>query len=762
MPAAIGRNWPLGSCYCSAATIGCRFASSVNLDSRGLQGGEMLTQVKNAQDVFYLPQRLLVPLFQRPYVWSQEAQWEPLWSDVVRVAERQAVGDSRAEHFLGAVVLQQQPSEIGTLTTRIIIDGQQRLTTLQLMMDAIHDRLIELGFSEFAHQLLDLTRNQAHQFSEGEDQFKVWPTNRDRPAYVEVMSQVVTDSSELLHGKSRMIEAHRFFLDQAQEWLTEEPGQERQRVQALVRAVVTQLQLVVIDLNADEDAQEIFETLNARGTPLSAADLIKNFIFQRLNVPAEEQEKIYHDIWEHFETPFWETVVSSGRVNYSRTSLFLSQWLVSQARREITGREVFTAFKRHVIDADVDMLTSLKEIRALADKYESITRNSMNKHQPLNRVELFTYRVNTLQSEVVKPVLLWLIDPTLQEIPQEQLDRALSAIESWLIRRTLVRATTKGYNKLVIELLQTVARRDRLEAGTNIERFLAAQTSPTTYWPGDDEVRRELEDCPIYLRLSRARLRMILEAIEDQRRGFGTPKPKHEQRIVRDKCTVEHVLPQQWQTNWGVESLEEQINREKYVHRLGNLTLATQALNSGASNLAWLGEDGKKELFKLHTSLLITKEVVDKGTETWSEELIDERTNRMIQEIMEIWPVPEGHTGVVSGARSRLKSRVTIVDLVNTELLSPGQFLYARIKGHRGEVCEIAHDGRLLVNGEFYASPSAAAKAVTKSQSEAGWWFWVLSLDDDVCLSDVRRDYLDLQGLAETFNEDSDEIEIEN
>jgi len=719
----------------------------------------MLTQVKNSQDVFYLPQRLLVPLFQRPYVWSQEAQWEPLWSDVVRVAERQLAGDSKAEHFLGAVVLQQQPSEIGTLTTRIIIDGQQRLTTLQLMMDAIHDRLVEFGFGEYAHQLLDLTRNQAHQFSEGEDQFKVWPTNRDRLAFVEVMTQVVTDSTELLHGKSRMIEAHRFFLDQTQDWLTEAPGQERQRVQALVRAVVTQLQLVVIDLNADEDAQEIFETLNARGTPLSAADLIKNFVFQRLEVPPEEQEKIYHDIWEHFETPFWETSVSSGRVNYSRTSLFLTQWLVSQARREITGREVFSAFKRHVIDSDIGMLTTLKDIRAVADRYESISRNAQNKHQPLSRVELFTYRVNTLQSEVVKPVLLWLIDPTMQEIPEEQMDRALNAIESWLIRRTLVRATSKGYNKLVVEMLQTIARRDRLEAGTHIERFLASQTSPTSYWPGDVEVRHELEESPIYLRLSRARLRMILEAIEDQRRGFGSPKPKHEQRIVREKCTVEHLLPQQWQTNWGVETLEEQISREKHVHRLGNLTLATQALNSGASNLGWLGADGKREIFSLHTSLLITKEVVDLGAETWSEEQIAERTNRMIDEILMIWPVPEGHTGAVSGARSRLKSRVTMVDLVNTELLVPGQILYARTKGHRGEVGEVTHDGRLLVNGEFYATPSAAAKAVTKSQSEAGWWFWLINLDEDGCLSDIRRDYLDLQGLEEAVSEDPTEIE---
>lgn len=721
----------------------------------------MLTQVKSPQDVFYLPQRLLVPLFQRPYVWTQEAQWEPLWADVVRVAERLNAGDSRAEHFLGAVVLQQQPNEIGTVSTRTVIDGQQRLTTLQLMMDAIHDQLVLLEMPDYARQLRDLIRNQPHHFNDAEDEFKVWPTNRDRAAFVEVMSQVIPENAKLVNSKSRITEAHQFFFEQAREWLEQDLEQRRSRAQALVQAIVTQLQIVVIDLNADEDAQEIFETLNARGTPLSAADLIKNFVFQRLEVVSEQQEKIYHEIWEHFESPFWETTVASGRISYSRTSLFLAQWLVSQTKQEITGREVFIAFKRHILDGDINMLETLKQIRSLADRYEVITRASQGKHQPLDRIELFTYRINTLQSEVVKPILLWLIDPSLPPVPAEQMERALDGLESWLVRRTLVRATTKGYNKLVIDLLQSVSARPRAEVGDYIERFLASQTSPTTYWPGDEEIRREIEDSPIYLRLSRSRLRMILEAIEDERRGFGQPKPKHEQRIVREACTVEHVMPQTWQTNWPVVTIEDQIRRDDFVHRLGNLTLATQSLNSEVSNAAWLGKDGKREAFKEHTSLLLTAEIVGDAEIDWVETEIEKRTNRMIDEIIRIWPVPNGHTGMVTGARSRLHSRVTIADLMEAGLISPGQHLYARPKSHRGRTCEVTLDGRLHVAGEFFASPSGAAKAVTRSQSEAGWWFWLREPDQDLCLSDLRRDYLDLLGLDEASMDIVSDLDIE-
>lgn len=723
-------------------------------DARNVSGETIvLTQVKSPQDIFYLPQRLLVPLFQRPYVWSQEAQWEPLWSDVVRVAERLEAGDSGAQHFLGAVVVQQQPNEIGTLSTRTIIDGQQRLTTLQLLMDAIHDRLVGLDYPEYAHQLRDLTRNQQHHLTESEDQFKVWPTNRDRLAFAEVMDSVVTEDS-VASSKSRIVEAHRFFFDRAAEWLADEPDKERQRAQALVRAVVTQLQIVVIDLNADEDAQEIFETLNARGTPLSPADLIKNFVFQRLDARPEVQEKVYHELWEHFESPFWEATVSSGRVAYTRSSLFLGQWLVSQSRQEITAREVFSAFKRHINDGSSDMLSTLKEIRATADIYEDITRTSQDKHSALDRVELFVYRTNALQSEVVKPLLLWLVDPALPQVPSDQMNMALSAVESWLVRRTLVRATTKGYNKLIVDLLQDLSRRPRDQVGVFVERYLSSQTSPTTYWPGDDEVRRELRESPVYLRLSRARLRMILEAIEDHQRGFDAAKPKHEQRVVRDTCTVEHVLPQQWQTNWPVESVEAQVDREKCVHRLGNLTLITRSLNSDVSNAAWLGDRGKREAFRKHTSLFLTADIVDRGEQTWDESLIEDRTSRMIQDIIEIWPVPEGHTGVVSGARSRLKARVSVYDLLEAGLVEAGQLLYARPRGHRGSTCEVTSDGRLHVSGEFFSTPSGAAKAVTKSQSEAGWWFWLLNPDEDLCLSDLRRDFLDLQGLEDVADDD--------
>jgi Protein of unknown function DUF262 len=145
----------------------------------------METQVRTPQMVFMQPQRLVVPLFQRPYVWNEENQWEPLWNDVVRVTDRVLNGplEKHHPHFLGAVVLQQVQKQTGQMQERTIIDGQQRLTTLQLLLDALHAELQAVQALQPAMRIEPLVTNAEPFCSKPEDRFKVWPTNRDRPAF---------------------------------------------------------------------------------------------------------------------------------------------------------------------------------------------------------------------------------------------------------------------------------------------------------------------------------------------------------------------------------------------------------------------------------------------------------------------------------------------------------------------------------------------------------------------------------------------------
>lgn len=715
----------------------------------------MDTAVKTPVDIFYNPSRLLVPLFQRPYVWSKAGQWSPLWDDVRRVAERLDLYEDATPHFFGAVVLQQQKTMVGVLGARTIIDGQQRLTTLQLLLDSVRRCVLDLGYANSAEQLTGLIANPESYRKSGEDRYKVWPTNRDRPAFNEVMSTPSpVEYAALVHSKSRMAEAHRYFSEEVSKWIEAENSE--RRADALVRTVSYLLQIVVIELEASENAQEIFETLNARGTPLTAADLIKNFVFQRFQASENDVEKAYKDYWEGFETPFWEKEVTAGRLIYSRSSLFLSQWLISKSKKDVPAREVFSQFKRYVSDTDIQVIDLLNKIHQSASLYKDLIDAAGESNKPLDRCQMFVYRTSTLESEITKPLLLWLLDPDLPKVPSVQLEKAVSVIESWLVRRSLVRASTNGYNRFFVDLLVKVSEVSRNEIGDVIENVLSSEKSPTTYWPDDSEVHKELITLPIYSRLFvRGRLRMILEAIEDHRRGWLSSNPLHEQPVPRGVCSIEHVMPQEWRSYWkDIDSEADGERRDVIIHTLGNLTLVTQALNSKVSNGPWLGVGGKREVLSKHTSLFLTREIVEGNDQGWTEALITDRTEHMIEEILEIWPVPADHTSNNLGVINSGQYRVQVADLVKAGILKTGQVLHARPQACRGLTCEVSEDGSLFVGDVRYETPSAAAKAVSGAQSEAGWSFWLVDVDADRSLADERRSYLEDLHESDTLDEE--------
>jgi hypothetical protein len=528
----------------------------------------METQVRTPQMVFMQPQRLIVPLFQRPYVWNEDNQWDPLWTDVVRVADR--VLDHPAErtypHFLGAVVLQQVQKNTGQMQERTIIDGQQRLTTLQLLLDALHGELLTAQATQPAMRIEPLVRNADPFCSNPEDQFKVWPTNRDRSAFNAVMSaKPPVDYDAIGHRGERMIEAHRFFSAKAREWLSCDGGNAvPARAAAIEAAVRDRLQVVVIDLAADENAQEIFETLNARGAPLSSADLIKNFIFQRLLEASPNVEDAYQKYWKEFETGFWEKEISVGRLFHPRSAIFLNHWLVARTGKEVVAREVFQRFKRFADDdAGVKMTGLLQQIYAASLVYRNFIEHASKLTGPLDRLALFGYRTGVLESEVVKPFILCLLDPHEELVPPSQLIKALDVVESWMVRRMLVRATTKAYNQVFAELVALVRGRDRATIGEEIEAYLAKQNVDRSYWPDDEEVQRELEGLLAYRRLRRGRLRMVLEAIEDHLRGWrGNEEALGHERVMRGQLAIEHVMPRRWQAYWPLAPGDTEEDRD--------------------------------------------------------------------------------------------------------------------------------------------------------------------------------------------------------
>lgn len=716
----------------------------------------METQVRTPQSVFMQPQRLIVPLFQRPYVWNRENQWAPLWHDVVRVAERHLAEPNTKQqpHFLGAVVLQQLQNPVGSLQVRTVIDGQQRLTTLQVLLDALHAEIGQSGARQPALRLETLVRNPEAFCENHEDKFKVWPTNRDRPSFNAVMdAPPPIEYAALPHAGERLVEAHRYFAEQAREWLKlDGPEGVNKRADSIEFAVRELLQLVVIDLAADENAQEIFETLNARGAGLTAADLIKNFVFQRLLEQGVDVEVAYESHWKEFETGFWEAEVTFGRLRYSRSSIFLNHWLIARTGEEIVAREVFARFKRYAdYEAEVSMIELVGQIARASVVYRRFIEGATASN-PVDRLQLFAYRSSMLESEVFKPVVLWLRDPELNPVPAAQELKVLEVLESWLVRRMLVRARTSSYTQVAAELVTQLRKGERDTAGDVVEQYFAGQNVSSRYWPDDAEVSNELTAAPAYQRISNGRLRMVLEAIEDHRRGWkGLVPGLGGERVARGAYHIEHVLPQKWQAHWPLQQAPDEAARDRLIHTIGNLTLLTSKLNAKVSNAPW---ETKRAALQQHDVLKLNSDLLGQADLEWNDAKVRARTAVMTQAIIEIWPVPDGHRSNFGQAEEQPRRRVTMADLIGAGLIEAGSTIYVRRKSLSGRTAIVLPDGRIDVDGHVFDTPSGAARWIS-GKGENGWWFFNVGANDHRSLAEMWNEYLD------QVPEMSDDAELE-
>jgi uncharacterized protein DUF262/uncharacterized protein DUF1524 len=593
--------------------------------------------------------RYVVPLFQRPYVWTEDDQWRPLWEDVRTLTERlldapaPTYGSpSMPPHFLGAIVLDQQSIPAGYIATRHIIDGQQRLTTLQLLLDAAQWVVEQYGAPIDAQALKVLVLNDANIAGHSDHVFKVWPTDRDQDAFRAAMG----NATQVPHAvaASKIVQAHFFFINQITDWANADvPDNVGRRLNALVIALRDHLKIVAIDLEPGDNAQVIFETLNHRGSPLLAADLVKNLIFQIAQSDGADVQYLYDTYWKPLDGDYWRELVGQGRRYRPRVDLFLNHWLTMKLLSEVAGDRVFTDFRDHVIAKRPVIADLLAELATHAQVYKEMENLAADSVEGV-----FHYRIiRALDSTVVSPFLLWILrwEPT--DMPVQQRIKAIMSLESWMIRRALTRATAKDTNRMVLDLLRALNNDGPKRAGDTVETFLATQRADSRYWPDDEALRRVLDTQPLYKTLTRSRLRMLLEALEDSLRG-----PLGEGQKCPRNLTVEHVMPQAWREHWGADIDGDHsagLRRDQLVHSLGNLTLVTGKLNPTLSNRPWTDDDveahgqigqGKRDHLLRHSQLKLNATLVAEHQAAWTEQKILDRGNDLIDRITTIWPRP--------------------------------------------------------------------------------------------------------------------------
>ena len=336
----------------------------------------MQTDIITPQELFSPERRMEAPLFQRPYVWDEENQWAPLWEDLRAVAEAGLAGEHAPEHFLGAVVVQTRETGLTELPARTIIDGQQRLTTLQVVLGSLADVLESSGLDLLAGRARRLTVNDVEEDAPASERFKVWPTNRDQEAYTAVMDAAGPEDVPATLRSSLLAQAHDYFTAHVTEWVEAGPQPAAERASVLLDAVTRGLRMVVISLTAEDDGQAIFETLNARGTPLTAMDLVKNFLLQGLDPHSARTQELYERYWRRFETAYWQEEIGVGRVRQQRSTAFLSWWLAARTAQAVPGRSAFSAFKRYTLGPGGGTSTVLESLSVAAGRYEELDRAS--------------------------------------------------------------------------------------------------------------------------------------------------------------------------------------------------------------------------------------------------------------------------------------------------------------------------------------------------------------------------------------------------
>lgn len=611
-----------------------------------------------------------IPAFQRPYVWSEEDQWDPLWQDVKRVAEKviAACGevsrlDAVAGHFLGALVFKSKPPVAGDVARHSVIDGQQRTTTLQLLLDAAHEAVASLGHDDEAEALNELTLNQANRFKGKPERFKLWPSRSDRGAFEYAM-----DASGAPADEHRILEAHQFFRGEVKSWLTGKSadgdlvvGDEATRVRALADVLQSRLFVVAINLAGHDDDQVIFETLNDRGTPLLKADLIKNWVFQIGDKLGASVEEWPDKFWGDFDDEWWREEITQGRRMRSRIDIFLQYWLTMRTHGEVLTDEVFRKFISHAGERMTSVQEAeslLGELRSDADTFRSFAQLSME--TPEGR--FYSRVVEQLELAATTPLLLWMLSEN-HAVPAKQVAEALAAVESWVIRRTLLRYTMKDVNKMMVAILASLEDVNVSAAGDTVVSYLASQTADARTWPKDPEVVRTIPGIRMYGNVRQGRLRVVLQAIERRLRT-----ERHEATALPPKLELEHVMPQGWRHHWDEHpplSEDAALERDKIVNSLGNLTLITKKLNGSLSHRPWTdsealvaaptGKDaglGKRHLINRYSLLVLNKQLVDDHAEAWGEADIKARSRALAELLCQVWPGPPAVSSEASPTHS--------------------------------------------------------------------------------------------------------------
>lgn len=568
---------------------------------------------RSINDIFNGNRILEIPFFQRAYVW-EENQWERLLHDM------EMVSSLKKPYFLGSVILKQQDTDssydVGDLRT--LIDGQQRLTTLNIFFKVL---CLKTNNNRFFNRVFRLVNDN--------EDIALFHNHNDVDAFNEVLNL----NEEKIFENKEKDKIHMCY-----EYFRKNVNPEKLDV----RTISSNLTFVGIDLNKDEDEQQIFDTINSLGVRLTVAELLKNYFYGRNDIKAYEKQ--WKSIFESDPDTidFWESDNEFGRSKRQNIEMFFYAFLqikifshnvkVNTEDRLEFGKfdGLFESYKKFINDYNVDKKELLNDIMDYADVFKA----NINPEDVMNEIpnNPSIQRINTiifgLENTTLIPYVLFVLKNVTDKFEQQKI---FEFLEGYVMRRMVCKTTTKDYNRLFTDrfignnLLTAVALKD----------YLVSKSEKVNFIPSDADLLKGFHESKITNKQTRGILYLIESKIRNR-------KSQSTALLGLNDYSLEHLMPKKWENNWGILDTEEEIKeRDKKILTLGNLAIITSSLNSSIRDAAWkVKKEGKRDrggLKRYASGLETMGDILD--LEIWNEKGIEERAVFLYNHASKIWHV---------------------------------------------------------------------------------------------------------------------------
>jgi len=563
----------------------------------------MDAKAKTVREILFSGNQYLIPFFQRSYKWTRK-HWERLRADVWALVED---GPTR-QHFLGPLVCTLAHAVPGEVPAYQLIDGQQRLTTLAMLLAALRDVARQRGFDDLADKVNE--NYLVHKQEKDLQRHKVIPRLGDREPYF----AVIEEKDARPFGDRGIVQAWEFYRHHIERHAKADGEAPLRR---LFAAVTGQLSLVVITIDG-ENPYEIFESLNSTGLPLEESDLIRNYLF--MQVPLPQQEDFDREHWQSFERRFeaadkkWPAV---------EPTLFYRSYLMREGRYS-RDKATFVDFKEQNKARNLSPQDQVAELDRFAT-YDLQLRRPDRCGDDARR-KAFS-QIAAMEITTAHPLLLNLMHRRDKgEMDEAMLLGCLDDLAGFVIRRSICGESTRSYARWFCGAAKSI--------GTSPQEDLRKEWLARG-WPDDETFKARLVEFALYRR-ERSKCRLVLEALE----AACHPKERVETRTL----TIEHVMPQTVDRGDHGAAWQEMLGKSwqdvhaRWLDTLGNLTLT--GYNEPMSNRPFKAKKAELAESKLALNRYFA------GVAVWDEDAIRRRGERLAEEVVRLWPRPVGGTYV--------------------------------------------------------------------------------------------------------------------